>query len=172
MYVSFYFFRQEHWLLSTRTGQFWSHMVGQKWVKDSTLKWYRYYQHIHVLWNTKLFDKNQQQMLKVRFFACIRTCSLKRDYLIRIHTENSCMYFSPYLKVAARSLEIPETKIHISETSTNTVPNTSATAASASSDLNGMAIKVTWTCVTISVSCNSKIFSHFLSLSFSPKILG
>lgn len=38
MYVSFYFFRQEHWLLSTRTGQFWSHMVGQKWVKDSTLK--------------------------------------------------------------------------------------------------------------------------------------
>lgn len=104
-------------------------------------------------------------MLKVRFFACIRTCSLKRDYLNRIHTENSCMYFSPHLKVAARSLEIPETKIHISETSTNTVPNTSATAASASSDLNGMAIKVT--CVTISVSCNSKIFSHFLSLSLS-----
>lgn len=105
-------------------------------------------------------------MLKVRFFACIRTCcSLKRDYLNRIHTENSCMYFSPHLKVAARSLEIPETKIHISETSTNTVPNTSATAASASSDLNGMAIKV-----TISVSCNSKIFSHFLSLSLSHQI--
>lgn len=108
--------------------------------------------------------------VKSKVFACIRTCSLKRDYLNRIYTENSCMYFSPHLKVAARSLEIPETKIHISETSTNTVPNTSATAASASSDLNGMAIKVT--CVTISVSCNSKIFSHFLSLSlsFSPKI--
>lgn len=45
------------------------------------------------------------------------------------------------IQVAARTLEIPETKIHISETSTNTVPNTSATAASASSDLNGMAIK-------------------------------
>lgn len=103
--------------------------------------------------------------VKSKVFACIRTCSLKRDYLNRIHTENSCMYFSPHLKVAARSLEIPETKIHISETSTNTVPNTSATAASASSDLNGMAIKVT--CVTISVSCNSKIFSHFLSLSLS-----
>ena len=30
--------------------------------------------------------------------------------------------------------------IHISETSTKTVPNTSPTAASSSSDLNGMAI--------------------------------
>lgn len=111
-------------------------------------------------------------MLKSKVFACIRTyCSLGRDYLNRIHacnTENSCMYFSPHLKVAARSLEIPETKIHISETSTNTVPNTSATAASASSDLNGMAIKVSCTGVTISVPCNSITFS--LSLSQKIKI--
>lgn len=106
--------------------------------------------------------------VKSKVFACIRTCSLKRDYLNRIHTENSCMYFSPHLKVAARSLEIPETKIHISETSTNTVPNTSATAASASSDLNGMAIKVRCTGVTISVPCNSITFS--LSLSQKIKI--
>ena len=52
----------------------------------------------------------------------------------------SDIYF--VLKVAARTLRIPASKIHISETSTNTVPNTSATAASASSDLNGMAIQV------------------------------
>nr|XP_022334415.1 xanthine dehydrogenase/oxidase-like isoform X1 [Crassostrea virginica] len=45
------------------------------------------------------------------------------------------------IQVAARTLRIPASKIHISETSTNTVPNTSATAASASSDLNGMAIQ-------------------------------
>lgn len=42
--------------------------------------------------------------------------------------------------VAAESLNIPMEDVFISETSTNTVANTSATAASASSDLNGYAI--------------------------------
>ncbi|XP_020627784.1 xanthine dehydrogenase/oxidase-like isoform X2 [Orbicella faveolata] len=46
------------------------------------------------------------------------------------------------VQVAARSFGIPLSKIHISETSTNTVANTSPTAASASSDLNGMAVKI------------------------------
>ncbi|XP_071810476.1 xanthine dehydrogenase/oxidase-like isoform X1 [Asterias amurensis] len=45
------------------------------------------------------------------------------------------------IQVASRILRIPADKIHISETSTSTVPNTSSTAASFSSDLNGMAIK-------------------------------
>ncbi|KAL6478496.1 hypothetical protein MHYP_G00143310 [Metynnis hypsauchen] len=44
------------------------------------------------------------------------------------------------IQVASKTLGIPNSKIHISETSTNTVPNTSPTAASASSDLNGMAV--------------------------------
>ncbi|KAJ8291157.1 hypothetical protein GJAV_G00022040 [Gymnothorax javanicus] len=44
------------------------------------------------------------------------------------------------VQVASRTLGIPTSKIHITETSTNTVPNTSPTAASASSDLNGMAV--------------------------------
>ncbi|KAM4041887.1 xanthine dehydrogenase/oxidase [Anomaloglossus baeobatrachus] len=44
------------------------------------------------------------------------------------------------IQVASKALGIPTSKIHISETSTNTVPNTSPTAASISSDLNGMAI--------------------------------
>eukprot|EP00054_Salpingoeca_dolichothecata_P024381 m.165933 g.165933 ORF g.165933 m.165933 type:complete len:1340 (-) comp24994_c0_seq1:150-4169(-) len=43
-------------------------------------------------------------------------------------------------QVAARALDIPIEKVFISETSTATVANTSATAASASSDLNGMAV--------------------------------
>lgn len=51
------------------------------------------------------------------------------------------------IQVASRALNIPTSKIHISETSTNTVPNTSATAASASSDLNGMAVQIA--CQTI-----------------------
>ncbi|KAJ8309320.1 hypothetical protein KUTeg_014194 [Tegillarca granosa] len=45
------------------------------------------------------------------------------------------------IQVASRTLHIPTSKIHISETSTSTVPNTSPTAASASSDLNGMAVQ-------------------------------
>lgn len=44
------------------------------------------------------------------------------------------------LQVASRALGIEVSKIHISETSTDKVPNTSATAASAGSDLNGMAV--------------------------------
>ncbi|XP_073318733.1 xanthine dehydrogenase/oxidase isoform X2 [Pagrus major] len=45
------------------------------------------------------------------------------------------------VQVASRVLGISCSKIHISETSTNTVPNTSPTAASASSDLNGAAVQ-------------------------------
>ncbi|XP_063775025.1 xanthine dehydrogenase/oxidase isoform X2 [Pseudophryne corroboree] len=44
------------------------------------------------------------------------------------------------IQVTSKALGIAASKIHISETSTNTVPNTSPTAASVSSDLNGMAI--------------------------------
>ncbi|PNS20987.1 Xanthine dehydrogenase [Sphaceloma murrayae] len=42
--------------------------------------------------------------------------------------------------IAAEALQIPASEVFISETATNTVPNTSSTAASASSDLNGYAI--------------------------------
>ncbi|KAL4716403.1 hypothetical protein ACJJTC_006765 [Scirpophaga incertulas] len=44
------------------------------------------------------------------------------------------------LQVASRILGVDISKIHICETSTDKVPNTSATAASAGSDLNGMAV--------------------------------
>ena len=42
--------------------------------------------------------------------------------------------------IAAQALSVPLSDVFISETATNTVPNTSSTAASASSDLNGYAI--------------------------------
>ncbi|XP_064601293.1 LOW QUALITY PROTEIN: xanthine dehydrogenase/oxidase-like [Liolophura sinensis] len=45
------------------------------------------------------------------------------------------------IQVASRVLGIPSARIIISETSTNTVPNTSATSASQSSDINGFAVK-------------------------------
>ncbi|KAJ3055193.1 hypothetical protein HK097_011269 [Rhizophlyctis rosea] len=44
------------------------------------------------------------------------------------------------VQIAAHTLGVPISKVHLSETSTDKVPNTSATAASVSSDMNGMAI--------------------------------
>ena len=41
--------------------------------------------------------------------------------------------------IVAEALQVPLSEVHISETATNTVANTSSTAASASSDLNGYA---------------------------------
>ena len=43
--------------------------------------------------------------------------------------------------IAAQELGVPLESVHISETKTDSVANTSSTAASASSDLNGMAVK-------------------------------
>jgi len=45
-------------------------------------------------------------------------------------------------QVASRELKVDPDKIYIAETATDKVPNTSATAASCGSDLNGMAIMV------------------------------
>ncbi len=45
-------------------------------------------------------------------------------------------------QIASHVLGVPANEVHISETSTNTVPNTSSTAASVSSDLNGLAVQV------------------------------
>ncbi|XP_066863023.1 xanthine dehydrogenase/oxidase [Kogia breviceps] len=44
------------------------------------------------------------------------------------------------VQVASRALKIPTSKIYISETSTNTVPNSSPTAASVSTDIYGQAV--------------------------------
>ncbi|XP_065174332.1 xanthine dehydrogenase [Atheta coriaria] len=44
------------------------------------------------------------------------------------------------IQVASKTLGIPISKIHITDTATDKVPNTSPTAASAGSDLNGMAV--------------------------------
>lgn len=46
------------------------------------------------------------------------------------------------LQVASKALGIDISKIHIIETGTDKVPNTSPTAASTGSDLNGMAVLV------------------------------
>ena len=46
------------------------------------------------------------------------------------------------VQVCARALGVSPSKVHISEMATNTVANSSASAASFSTDLYGMAVKV------------------------------
>ncbi|XP_061729904.1 xanthine dehydrogenase-like [Cydia pomonella] len=48
--------------------------------------------------------------------------------------------FTKMIQVASRVLEVDISKIHISEMATNTIPNSSPTAASMSSDIYGMAV--------------------------------
>ena len=50
------------------------------------------------------------------------------------------MFYKLVVQVAAQTLGISDSKIHISDTSTDKVPNTPPTAASVGSDLNGMAV--------------------------------
>ncbi|EMP24535.1 Xanthine dehydrogenase/oxidase [Chelonia mydas] len=84
----------------------------------------------------------------------ILTCGLPAEQagaLVHVYTDGSVLLthggtemgqglHTKMIQVASRTLGIPTTSIHLSETSTNTVPNTSATAASVSTDLNGMAV--------------------------------
>lgn len=71
--------------------------------------------------------------------------------LVHVHTDGSVLVthggtemgqglHTKMAAVAARALRIPIEQVHISETSTSTVANSSPTAASASSDLYGMAV--------------------------------
>ena len=49
-----------------------------------------------------------------------------------------------HIQIAARELEVPIERIYITEHATDKIPNTSPTAASTGSDLNGMAVMVRW----------------------------
>ena len=55
-------------------------------------------------------------------------------------TEMGQGLFTKTIQVASRALGIQHEKIHIAETSTDKVPNTSPTAASSGSDINGAAV--------------------------------
>nr|CAB3267784.1 xanthine dehydrogenase/oxidase-like [Phallusia mammillata] len=103
---------------------------------------------------------NQQSRWRKKGIACVPTkYAIGFPYnwchggaLVHVYTDGS-VYLShggtemgqglhtKMLQVAGRCLGIPLSRIHICETSTVTVPNTRATAASFSTDLNGMAVK-------------------------------
>ena len=66
-------------------------------------------------------------------------------YFRKIHQGKSSFFLlkglhTKIIQIASSTLEVPMKKIFISETSTDKVPNSSPTAASVSSDLNGMAV--------------------------------
>lgn len=109
----------------------------------------------------KLIDEfNQQNRWKKRGMAIIPTkfgISFTIPFLnqagalVHVYTDGSVLLthggtemgqglHTKMIQVASKTLGIPTSKIHISETSTNTVPNTSPTAASVSADINGMAV--------------------------------
>uniref|UniRef100_A0A8C0IJE9 Xanthine dehydrogenase/oxidase n=1 Tax=Bubo bubo TaxID=30461 RepID=A0A8C0IJE9_BUBBB len=82
------------------------------------------------------------------FWSCLVTGCTS---LVHVYTDGSVLLthggtemgqglHTKMIQVASRSLGIPTSNIYISETSTNTVPNTSPTAASVSADINGMAV--------------------------------
>lgn len=76
---------------------------------------------------------------------------MKGASLVMIYTDGSVLIsiggiemgqglFTKMIQVASRALEVDISKIHISEYSTDKVPNSSPTAGSISSDLYGMAV--------------------------------
>ncbi|KAK6183872.1 hypothetical protein SNE40_006452 [Patella caerulea] len=73
--------------------------------------------------------------------------------LVNVYTDGSVLLthggiemgqglYTKMIQVASAVLGIPMDKIHTSDSSSNIVPNTSPTAASTGSDLNGMAVKI------------------------------
>uniref|UniRef100_A0A663MEB2 Xanthine dehydrogenase n=1 Tax=Athene cunicularia TaxID=194338 RepID=A0A663MEB2_ATHCN len=103
----------------------------------------------------KLIEEfNKQNRWKKRGMCIIPTkfgISFTAGALVHVYTDGSVLLthggtemgqglHTKMIQVASRSLGIPTSNIYISETSTNTVPNTSPTAASVSADINGMAI--------------------------------
>uniref|UniRef100_A0A452RIH4 xanthine dehydrogenase n=1 Tax=Ursus americanus TaxID=9643 RepID=A0A452RIH4_URSAM len=95
---------------------------------------------------------NEENCWKKRGLCIIPTkFGISFGALIHVYTDGSVLLthggmemgqglHTKMIQVASRALKIPISKIYISETSTNTVPNTSPTAASVSTDLNGQAV--------------------------------
>jgi xanthine dehydrogenase/oxidase len=72
------------------------------------------------------------------------------------------------ISIAAEILDCNVDRIRISETSTDKVANTSPTAASASSDLNGMAVRVA--CEQIRARLDSLVIDNDVQLSWESLV--
>ncbi|XP_072309679.1 xanthine dehydrogenase/oxidase [Eucyclogobius newberryi] len=108
----------------------------------------------------KILDFNKQNRWNKRGLAVVPTkfgiaftaaFLNQAGALVHIYTDGSVLLahggtemgqglHTKMIQVCSRALAIPVTKIHVCETSSHSVANTSPTAASASSDLNGAAV--------------------------------
>lgn len=91
-------------------------------------------------------------MVPVKFGIAFTAVHLNQNgALVNIYTDGSVLVthggtemgqglHTKMVQVAAQTLDIPHEKVHCVETSTDKVPNTPPTAASAGSDLNGAAV--------------------------------
>ena len=98
------------------------------------------------------WKKRGVSMIPVKFGIAFTAVHLNQNgALVNVYTDGSVLLthggtemgqglHTKMVQVAAHTLGIPHDKIHIMETSTDKVPNTPPTAASAGSDLNGMAV--------------------------------
>ncbi|XP_011496328.1 PREDICTED: xanthine dehydrogenase [Ceratosolen solmsi marchali] len=98
------------------------------------------------------FRKRGFAVVPTKFGISFTTLFLNQSAaLIHIYTDGSVLVshggvemgqglHTKMIQVASRILKVNPDKIHVSETAVDKVPNTSATAASAGSDLNGMAV--------------------------------
>lgn len=73
--------------------------------------------------------------------------------------------------MASRELNIPQSYIHLSETSTVTVPNASFTAASMGADINGKAVQVTFSSQLLSDGAGGDLVPPLLlwKMKLSPR---
>ncbi|KAB1279438.1 Aldehyde oxidase 2 [Camelus dromedarius] len=79
-------------------------------------------------------------MIPMKFSVGFAATSYHQVSLLRGRSQTPLRAVAPL--VASRELKIPMSYMHICETSTATVPNTIATAASVGSDVNGRAVQV------------------------------
>ena len=117
------------WLIYTWMEVFFCPTAELKWDKGCILKWFK------LVWLAfSCFSINIYFNFFLWWFYFINYLK----WLPQIG-ENKLLIF---VKVASKVLGIPADLVYISETNTSVVPNTTATAGSTGSDLNGMAIKV------------------------------
>jgi len=98
------------------------------------------------------WKKRGLAMIPVKFGIAFTAVHLNQNgALINVYTDGTVLVahggtemgqglHTKMVQVAAHTLGIDHSKVHIMETGTDTVPNTPPTAASAGSDLNGMAV--------------------------------
>jgi len=127
--------------------------VRQCWDQCVTLaQYYTLYTQVEEFNASHRWKKRGLAMVPVKFGIAFTAVHLNQNgALVMVYTDGSVLVshggtemgqglHTKMIQVAAHTLGIHHSKVHIMETATDKVPNTPPTAASAGSDLNGMAV--------------------------------